>query len=91
MSSKEGGGEIESGRIVRRAALDIGSGSTKYCVADVDLLLNSVLKIVLRNQFEVFLIYFFTLRRRERKRGRKERKRRKRRRRIELFRMLVFS
>lgn len=37
----------------RRAAVDVGSGTTKICIADVDLKTNKIVRIVLEKQFAV--------------------------------------
>lgn len=37
----------------RRAVVDVGSGSTKFCIADVDLRTNEVVRIIFSNNYKV--------------------------------------
>jgi exopolyphosphatase/guanosine-5'-triphosphate,3'-diphosphate pyrophosphatase len=45
--------ELSSSDIERRAVIDVGSGSTKFCIADVDIKTQSVVKIILNESYAV--------------------------------------
>ncbi|MBY0529615.1 MAG: hypothetical protein K2P51_05430 [Rhabdochlamydiaceae bacterium] len=45
--------EERSADLERRAVIDVGSGSTKFCIADVDIKTQSVVKIILNESYAV--------------------------------------